>query len=260
MDRRPDPLPVGLDLGSGPPLVLLPGFGTRPGLYTATARRLAHRCRVVVPDPVALRGRWRYPEVVARLAATTAPLGAPLTVVAHSFGGALALGLAARHPEGLSDMVFADTLAMSGQWMLAEEATRHPLRLLRMATPQAAASFAAAWATHPRQLVEAAWWGFRSQRADEVAAVAAAPVRAHVLWANRDSLLSRDDGRRFAAALGASFTVVGAAGWVDHDWMYRHPQLFVDHLARLGVPGLAEPAPAGEPARRPSRWGRETTG
>lgn len=233
------PLPVGLDVGSGPTVVLLPGYGTRPALYGGTARLLARRCRVVVPDPVAVRGRWRYGEVVERLAATCTALGTgPCSLVAHSFGGALALGLAARHPGQVTEAVFCDTLALSQQWVLAEEALRHPLRLLRMATPPAAASFAGSVLRHPRQLADAAWWGFRSRRGPEVNAVAATSVPTHVLWANRDSLLSRGDGRQFAAALGASFTVVAAAGDVDHDWMYRHPALFVDHLERLGLRAL----------------------
>jgi hypothetical protein len=58
---------------------------------------------------------------------------------------------------------------------------------------------------------------------------------AHVLWANRDSLLSRSDGRAFARELGASFDVAREpdARPVDHDWMYGHPELLVAHLAEL---------------------------
>ena len=59
---------------------------------------------------------------------------------------------------------------------------------------------------------------------------ASAGLPCHVLWANRDTLLSRRDGSEFARDLGASFTVVDrpkGAGPVDHDWMYRYPALFV---------------------------------
>jgi hypothetical protein len=56
-----------------------------------------------------------------------------------------------------------------------------------------------------------------------------------VLWANRDSLLRRQDGQELARELHASFTVADAPGYVDHDWMYRHPRLFVEHLDQLGL-------------------------
>jgi hypothetical protein len=91
--------------------------------------------------------------------------------------------------------------------------------------------------THPRQVAQAAWWGFRSSRRGESRRVAALGLSAHVLWANRDSLLSRQDGIAFARELNASFTVADSAGGkpVDHDWIYRHPKLFVEHLARLDL-------------------------
>ena len=89
--------------------------------------------------------------------------------------------------------------------------------------------------THPRQLVDAAWWGFTSGRFGDIYLIAEAGLPTHVLWANRDSLFSRADGEEFARELHASFTVVGAPGHVDHDWTYRHPQLFVDHLDRLDL-------------------------
>ena len=41
--------------------------------------------------------------------------------------------------------------------------------------------------------------------------------------------------QEFARELHASFTVVDAPGYVDHDWMYRHPHLFVEHLNQLGL-------------------------
>ena len=73
-----------------------------------------------------------------------------------------------------------------------------------------------------------------------VEAVADAGIRAHVLWANRDSILPRADGRRFAERLGATFTVAVAPDGraVDHDWMFEDPDLFVAHLRKLGIAAL----------------------
>ena len=140
-----------------------------------------------------------------------------------------------RQPERVVELVFADTLAVSREWVLAREALSHPWRLLGMATPRAAIDFMRSWVEHPRQLVDAAWWGFTSGRSEDIQRIAKAGIPAHVLWANRDSLLNRQDGQEFARELHASFTVVDAPGYIDHDWMYRHPQLFVEHLDRLGL-------------------------
>ena len=62
----------------------------------------------------------------------------------------------------------------------------------------------------------------------------------HVLWANRDSILSRPDGERFAGELGGSFTVAEAPDGrpIDHDWMFQEPDLFVSHLEGLKLEAL----------------------
>lgn len=230
------PLPVGLDEGAGRPLVLIPGYGTRPDTYQATVSMLAQRCRVILLDIYAIRGPWRYHDVLRSFTATLDRLGLRrASFLGHSFGGGIELGFAVRHPRRIVELIFCDTLAVSREWVLAEEAFRHPFGLLGMATPRAAADFLRSWVTHPRQLVDAAWWGFTSGRSRDIRIIAREQLPAHVLWANRDSLLSRNDGQEFARELHASFTVVDAPGYVDHDWMYRHPRLFVDHLDRLGL-------------------------
>lgn len=232
----PTPLPVGFDVGAGRPLVLVPGFGTRPETYQPTAMVLADRCRVILIDIYAIRGSWRYHDVLQSFTATLDRLElGRASFLAHSFGGGIELGFAVRHPERVLDLIFSDTLALCHEWALAKEAMSHPLRMLGMATPRAAIDFVRSWVTHPRQLVDAAWWGFTSGRASDIHKVAEAMISAHVLWANRDSLLSRSDGQDFARDLHASFSVCDAPGYVDHDWMYRHPRLFVGHLDRLGL-------------------------
>src|SRR5690349_13435038 len=231
-----DPLPVGLDIGEGSPVLILPGFGMAPWLYRATAELVAARCRVIVPDIYAVRGPWRHDDIVRRLGATINMLGLPrATLIAHSFAGGVQLEYAVRHPERIVELVFTDTLAASREFSLAEEALRHPLRMLWMATPHAAAAFGETALRHPRQLAQAGWWGFRSGRDLDSARCATLELRVHVLWANRDSIVSRPDGEKFALEMGATFTVARSPGGrpVDHDWVYRHPQLFVEHLEGL---------------------------
>jgi pimeloyl-ACP methyl ester carboxylesterase len=231
-------LRVPVDLGSGPAVVLLHGYGMRPHTYADTAALLAGSCRVLVPDLFAVPAPWRYDDVLDRLTATLDDLGLEqLSMIGHSFGGGIELGFAVRHPDRVRELVFSDTLACSAEWGLADEALRHPFGLLRLATAQAASAFAAQALLHPRQMVEAAWWGFRSRRTGDMDTVARARIPAHVLWANRDSILPRTDGRRFAERLHGTFAVAwsGDGKPVDHDWMFQDPKLFIEHLRLLGL-------------------------
>jgi len=235
-----DPLPC-IDMGGGPAVMILQGYAMRPSTYVALAERLARHCRVLIPDLFSGPGHWSAASVEQRLVATLDGHAVDqVSLVGHSFGGALELGLATSHPDRVREAVFADTLAMSREWTLAAEAL-HPVHLAWMATPRAAVDFLRSWLAHPRQLVDAAWWGFTSDRRQQVAALARSGVPCHVLWAERDSLLNRADGELFARDMGATFTVVTGSGAkpVDHDWLYRHPELAERQLRGLGLAALA---------------------
>jgi pimeloyl-ACP methyl ester carboxylesterase len=91
------------------------------------------------------------------------------------------------------------------------------------------------------QLASAALWAFRSDRASEIETCAAVGLPCHVMWAERDTILSRKDGREFARRLHATFTVAKRPpgyGPIDHDWMFDDPELFVQHLNELGLRAL----------------------
>jgi pimeloyl-ACP methyl ester carboxylesterase len=235
-------LHVPVDIGAGAPVIVLHGYAMRPDTYLPLAHLLAPRCRVIIPDLFAFRGRWRYQQVLDAFSATVDRLGlAHVSLMGHSFGGGIELGFAARYPDRVVELVFSDTLAVSSQLGLADEALRHPFGLFHLATWSATTAFARSWMEHPRQLVGAGWWGFRSVRNQDSEAVARAGIPAHVLWANRDSILSRDDGERFAEELNASFTVAAPPDGrpIDHDWMFQEPDLFVAQLEELKLHALA---------------------
>jgi len=235
-------LKVPVDTGSGSPVALLHGFAMLPQTYTGLVKRLEPHCRVVVPDLFDLRGRWSYGDVLDLFVATLDELGiGNLTMIGHSFGGGIELGFAARSPERVTELVFSDTLAVSREWRLAREALSHPEGLVRLASPKAVAAFGRNWLSHPRQLCDAALWAFASDREYDARGCAESGVRSHVLWANRDSILSRSDGIEFAEELHASFTVAFAPDRrpVDHDWMFEQPDLFFEHLLELGLVALA---------------------
>jgi len=235
-------LEVPIDSGEGAPLVLLHGFAMLPSTYGRLVDLLATRCRVVVPNLFAVAGRWRYRDVVDAFTATLDHCGLDrVSLLGHSFGGGIGLGFTSLFPDRAVEVVFSDSLAASREWQLAAEVLHHPVRLLRLATPTAVGAFARTAVEHPRQLADAAWWGFTSGRETDAATVARARIPAHVLWANRDSILSRSDGERFACELDATFTVASAPDGraMDHDWMFEQPDVFFHHLEELGLKALA---------------------
>jgi pimeloyl-ACP methyl ester carboxylesterase len=228
-----------IDLGAGPTIVLLHGYGMRPETYVPMARLL--RARVVIPDLFAVPGRWTFDHALECLQRTLDDLGVEqVSLLGHSFGGGLELGLACRSPARIVECVFSDTLGMHREFSLALEAV-HPLGIVRMATPRAVRAFSEQWMAHPLHLAEAAMWAFRSDRRPEIEECAAFGLPCHVLWAARDTILSRKDGQEFARRLRATFTVAKTPpgyGSVDHDWMFDDPELFVQHLDALGLRAL----------------------
>jgi len=240
-DPRARPLPCEV-VGSGPTILLFHGYGMGPDTYLCTARLLAGRVRVVIPDLFALPEWWTFDHALDCLELTLDDRQIDrATLLGHSFGGGLELGLATRSPERVTECVFSDTLGTNREFSLAREAV-HPIGILRMATPPAARSFVRSWASHPVQLSAAALWAFRSNREAEIEAVAAARLPCHVMWAERDTILSRKDGREFARRLHATFTVAERPpgyGPIDHDWMFDDPELFVQHLDKLGLRALS---------------------
>lgn len=89
-------LEVPIDTGAGAPVVLLHGYAMRPATYGALVKLLARRCRVVVPDLFALRGRWSYERVLDSFIPTLDHLGLDrVSLIGHSFGGGIELGFAA---------------------------------------------------------------------------------------------------------------------------------------------------------------------
>jgi pimeloyl-ACP methyl ester carboxylesterase len=230
-----------LDVGAGPTIVLLHGYGMKPETYLPMAKLLTDRARIVIPDLFAVPGRWTFDHALDCLQRTIDDLGLDqVSLLGHSFGGGLELGLACRSPARIVECVFSDTLGMHNEFSLALEAV-HPLGIVRMATPRAVRSFSEQWLAHPIHLASAALWAFRSDRRPEIDECADFGLPCHVLWAARDTILSRKDGQEFARQLHATFSVAKAPpgyGPIDHDWMFDDPELFVEHLDALGLRAL----------------------
>src|SRR5271170_6038602 len=144
-----------MTVGEGKPVLLLHGYAMTPPIYKATATLLSERAgvSVVMPWLFALPQRWSPEGVLTDLTAIIDGLGpGPISIIGHSFSGALELELATRRPDRVAELVFADTLGVAREWKLAGEFGRHPTGIVRMATVPAVAAFTWSTLRHPAQL------------------------------------------------------------------------------------------------------------
>lgn len=105
-------------VGSGPDLLLLPGLGSSPEVWSSLVSRLSSRYRIHLVSVAGFAGRAPL--------STSGPLLSNLvdgladyiqhqglsnpTVIGHSMGGEIGLMLAARHPKTVGQLVVVDAL------------------------------------------------------------------------------------------------------------------------------------------------------
>ena len=105
--------------GRGAPVVLLHGSASSSGQWRALAERLEGRFRVLVPDLHGHGGSdpWAGPaaptlgDEAAILAARAEREGEPVHLVGHSYGAAVALRFARRHPHRLRSLALIEPVA-----------------------------------------------------------------------------------------------------------------------------------------------------
>jgi pimeloyl-ACP methyl ester carboxylesterase len=111
-----------LDEGEGPPVVMVHGNPTWSFYYRNLVRVLSNDHRVIVPDHIGCgysdkpddeHYSYRLAERVADLEALldNLSLDQPVTLIAHDWGGMIAMGWAVRHPERVARIVLMNTAA-----------------------------------------------------------------------------------------------------------------------------------------------------
>lgn len=256
LNHRRRPIDVWV-AGEGPPLVLLHGWGLSGAAYRAAMRSLALRgMRVIAPSLTVGDRTWSLTDVAERAAEAMASLDvARAPVVAHSFGGAVAVRLTVDHPEFVDALVLVNSVGVSpGVLRLARIAL--PGRQWRVAAnaPTARALIrTVAVRGAVRHLAQSARWILSNGLEAELGILKEWATPSVVLWATGDTLLPPTMGERAAALLGCRFVEVAATdGWPDrhppdHDWPFRAPGFFAQHvlaeLAALMPGGRVSPGP-----------------
>lgn len=211
--------------GTGPPLLLLHGFAVSPLSYRRSIDMLAADYRVIVPWLTLPRGPWTFDALLDAVSASV-DVQDGITVVGHSYGGAVALGFAARHLESLSGLVLVDALGFSPGLARMARLGLNPRNAL-MLSPALVTELARTVRHDPRAVASAGWWSYRAHLLDAVHAVRDAGVPRGVLWGANDSILPRWLGEQLAEALDAPLEIVdlGRRG-SGHDWALRSPDVF----------------------------------
>ena len=105
--------------GDGPRLVLLHAGGSHGGQWTKVAEALAPERLSIAPDLIGCGATdpWPVPgaliqddqaDLVAALIETTG--GGPVDIVGHSYGGAVAVRLAVKHPEMVRSLIVIEPI------------------------------------------------------------------------------------------------------------------------------------------------------
>ncbi len=123
--------------GTGPPVVLLHGLFTHHGTWDAVVDEMSSEFRLIALDFPGFGESEKPPESrfaydVGAFAEVVADLFAGLdigraAVVGHALGGAVALALAARHPELVSRLVLVDSVCFDAPLDLRRRIALFPL-------------------------------------------------------------------------------------------------------------------------------------
>jgi len=214
------------EMGSGPPLLLLHGYGGTARWWTRNVRQLARRSRVYALDLPGfgrsrLRGPFRFDRAATLLLQWMDAEGiGSANIVAHSMGGQLALLFAARYPAKVRSLVLLAPAGMpfsTGLPGIAWQAMRSRRGGDPRFTPIVVTGSLRAG---PRIL----WQAVRQIREvnvrGELAAITAPTM---ILWGEGDQLLSPNGGPIIAQGIrGAQLRIVAGAG---HNLMYEQAEL-----------------------------------
>jgi len=246
--------------GDGRPLVLLHGWGLSGRAYEEAMIRLADRgFRVIAPN-TAVAKDWSV-DGAAELAAEAmaAVEAAPAPVVGHSFGGVIGSRITLNHTDFVTAFVAVNSplISMGGLRLGRILLPGTHYRIAAHGPAAAALIRAASSANGLGSLWRSARWFLGSGHDEPLRAIADLGIPRAIVWATYDTLLPAALGRRAAEELSCELiTIDNPAIRPDHDWPFKHPDLFagtIDHVLRE----VAQPRPIPGEEDVPERPPRE---
>ncbi|HEX9712851.1 MAG TPA: alpha/beta hydrolase [Actinomycetota bacterium] len=228
--------------GDGPPIVLLHGWGLSGRVYRDAVLAIASRGYRVAAPSLAVAESWKMDMIAEMAAEAMAGVdAAPAPVLGHSFGGAVGVTLAVQHPDFVRAVVpiSAPLVSLGTRGMGKVVLPGRHFRIVTHAPAAAALLRAATTRGGIGSLARAARWVIGNGQDPRLETLAATDIPRAVVWAEEDSLLSPEVGRRAAEVLACTFHLIGGGnGWngtrlPDHDWPMRHPEHFADTILRI---------------------------
>ncbi len=250
------------DEGLGAPVVLVHGLGASSRTFDALIRLGGYRFLAIDLPNVGGSQSWASGAEPRHIATA---LGDHLTTLGltryrlfgHSFGGLVAICLAAERPSAIEGLVIANAPAL-GLTADAKKTLKQPaldvmsqwLQGVRLPVPRAVVKAYLQWLWgEPGAVTEAAIDasvenaknpGFLRSMLESMRSIAefqlphealrSAHFSKHVLWGDRDRLVSVIEGERLALAIGADFKVLTGVG---HCLPEEAPKAVLEALAEV---------------------------
>ncbi|WP_328517627.1 alpha/beta fold hydrolase [Rhodococcus indonesiensis] len=227
-------------LGRGSPVVFVPGWGLTPWIYRHALARLARSCRVYAPAIPGFSGVPDRPLDERTVADCAAWLGrfldaaglGPVTLVGHSFGGALAVRAADDLPDRIARLVLVNPVGAEG-WPDVESAVPPlgdgplwergaaalgdalALRMLAPTTPPRRTATIGHDVGAPGRVGRTDLIAAGGGLTGELNRLAQRRLPVALMWSRGDRLISRASVESLRACLGGPpvFTVAGGHGW-----------------------------------------------
>ena len=229
--------------GSGPAVLLVPGWSLPPNIYAKSMELLARQgFRVAIPEIYGSRARIAEAKSIAGLAefaarfAKSVFLGQPYSVIGHSLGGGIAICLAAAREVGHLALVNsigdpswsargkASTLAARplADWVGAFFADMRQTANKRKNVPRILYEATGEIVRNPARVVQC---GLLARTADlrvEITKVAASSAKTLAIWTRQDPVVPYESFASLARGLGAQVWETNGA----HGWIFTAPEEF----------------------------------
>lgn len=243
-----------VEIGSGPPVVILAAMLIMAGSYAPLIERLRHRFQIfAVEMPGCGRGSrrstpWSFEQYAEHAAGLLEALGLErTTLVGHSNAGAVALIMGAQHPERIADLVLVNSLGADPRGSVLALMEGHACNL----PLEPAFAFRAAPALiynlvhHPRDVVNQVRLAARDDLTGYAARVA---VRTLVGWGARDRTVPLRDAHVLHRLIPGSALHISTVG--SHDWLVARPAEFAEVFTAFTERRGATPQVIGSPGPR----------